>query len=395
LYTRLGEGLAAGARNKPVTDAFEAGSVMKVFSVAAALDAGAVTPDTMFDTAGGSITISNHTIKDVHPDGNLSVAGIIKRSSNVGAAKIAMRFGAENLYASLKRFGFGTRTGIEMPGEQHGMLRDGAKWREVELATISFGYGLTTTPLQIAAALAAIGNDGIYTTPHIVEKVTDADGNTVWAPPSESHPIMKPATAAAMRTMLAGVFDRDDKTGHGGGTAKDLTVPGFKCGGKTGTANKYDPAIKGYSPDHYLASFAGLAPIDHPRIAVVVMIDDPSGGIHYGGSVSGPVFATVASQALRYLGVPGDPLPPPPPAPAAPAKKKPVVAAASIAPVAAPPSDLPDFKGLGVAKALELAREHHLDVELTGSGHVVDQEPRGPGRILLHFSDGFSPTVHK
>jgi len=209
-----------------------------------------------------------------------------------------------------------------------------------------------------------------------------------------------------MRSMLEHVFDRDDKLGHGGGTAKDLTVPGFKCGGKTGTANKYDPAIKGYSADHYLASFAGLAPIDHPKLAIVVMIDDPTGGIHYGGSVSGPVFATVASQALRYLGVPGDPLPPPPPAPVV-AKKK--VAAPAVVvdgrgsasavsaaegrrglieqPVEVP-SDLPDFRGLGVAKALELARQNHLELELTGSGRVVEQEEKGPGKVHVRLSDG-------
>jgi len=392
-----GEGLAIGARNKPVTDAFEAGSVMKVFSVAAALDAGVVTPDTVFDLSGGSFQIkgASHPIRDVHADGNLTVSGIIKRSSNVGAAKIALRFGRDGLYAALVRFGFGARTGIELPGEQHGMLRKGDTWREIELATIAFGYGLTTTPLQIATALAAIGHGGIYTTPHIVDRVTDGEGNVVFAPTSESHAIMKPETAAAMVAMLASVFDKDDKTGHGGGTAKDITVPGFKCGGKTGTAHKYDPATKQYSPDHYLSSFAGLAPIDHPRLAIVVMVDDPSGGDYYGGKVAGPVFAAVASQSLRYLGVPGDALPPPPPAPAAPAAKRKKVDASPAPVVVEAPSDLPDFKGLGVARALELAREHHLEVELAGSGRVVEQEARGPGKILLHFSDGNSPILHK
>ncbi len=396
-----GEGLANGARNKPVTDAFEAGSVMKVFSIAAALDAGAVTPETVFDLSGGSFQIkgASHPIRDVHADGNLTVAGILKRSSNVGAAKIALRFGREGLYAGLKRYGFGARSGIEMPGEQHGALRDGSTWREIELATIAFGYGLTTTPLQIATALAAIGHGGVYTAPHVVERVTDLEGNVVFAPTSESHVMMKPETATAMVAMLASVFDKDDKTGHGGGTGKDIVVPGFKCGGKTGTAHKYDPALKGYSPDKYLSSFAGLAPIDHPRLAIVVMIDEPSGGDYYGGKVAGPVFATVASESLRYLGVPGEALPPVVAAPAA-AKKKaqpapiiPPLAAAAAA--AADAADLPDFKGLGVARALELARAHHLDVELTGSGRVVEQEARGPGRVVLHFSDGNLQIVHK
>ena len=176
-----GEGHAAG-RNRPVTDVYEAGSVMKVFSVASALEEGIVRPDTEFDLTGGQFKVGPKTIRDVHVDPYLTVSGIIKRSSNVGAAKIAMRLGGEKLYAGLKKFGFGTKTGIELPGEQHGMLRDGARWRDIELATISFGYGLTVTPLQIAAALAAIGNRGLYHEPRIVEKVSDADGTVLYEP---------------------------------------------------------------------------------------------------------------------------------------------------------------------------------------------------------------------
>jgi cell division protein FtsI (penicillin-binding protein 3) len=292
-----------GARNRAVTDAYEAGSVMKIFSVAAALDDGTVTPETEFDLGGGQITIGSSTLRDVDKDPHLNVAGIIKRSSNVGAAKIALRFGGPRLYAALKRFGFGARTGIELPGEQAGMLRNGAKWRDVELATISYGYGLTVTPLQIAAALAAFGNHGIYHEPRIVDRVIDADGTLLYRATPAERQVVSDRTATQMLAMLASVFEG----GKQHGTASAIVVPGFRCAGKTGTARKYDPLTRAYATDRYLSSFAGIAPLDHPRLAIVALIDDPSGSDYFGAKVAGPVFATVASEALRYLAVPGEP----------------------------------------------------------------------------------------
>src|SRR6185436_12210541 len=200
-------------------------------------------------------------------------------------------------------FGFGARTGIELPGEQAGMLRDGARWRDIELATISYGYGLAVTPLQIAAALAAFGDRGVYREPRIVDRVVAADGTTLYAPAPASRQVISERTASEMRAMLASTFEG----GPLGGTAATVVVPGFRCGGKTGTAYKLDPATKQYLTDRYLSSFAGLAPIDDPRLAIVVMIDEPSDRDHLGGKVAGPVFAQIASEALRYLGVPGEP----------------------------------------------------------------------------------------
>lgn len=292
-----------GARNRPVTDAYEAGSVMKIFSVAAALDDGTVTPETEFDLGGGQITFGHSTLRDVDRDPYLNVAGIIKRSSNVGAAKIALRFGGPKLYAALKRFGFGMKSGIELPGEQSGMLRNGAKWRDVELATISYGYGLTVTPLQIAAALAAFGNHGLYHEPRVVDRVIDADGTLLYRATPAERQIVSDRTATQMLAMLATVFEG----GKQHGTASTIVVPGFRCAGKTGTARKYDPLTRAYATDRYLSSFAGIAPLDHPRLAIVALIDDPSGVDYFGAKVAGPVFATVASEALRYLGVPGEP----------------------------------------------------------------------------------------
>jgi cell division protein FtsI (penicillin-binding protein 3) len=418
-------GRDGGARNRAVTDVYEAGSVMKIFSVAAALDDGTVTPDTGFDV--GALRIGAKSIRDVHDDPYLTVAGIIKRSSNIGAAKIALRFGAVKLHAALRRFGFGARSGIELPGEQAGVLRDGARWRDIELATISYGYGLAVTPLQIGAALAAFGNGGVYIEPRIVDRVVDADGTVLYRPSPASRQIVSERTAAQMRAMLASTFEG----GRQAGTAATVVVPGFRCGGKSGTARKLDPLTKQYTIGRYVSTFAGLAPIDEPRLAIVVLIDEPSERDYYGGKVAGPVFARVASEALRYLGVPGtasvcDPAAPPStdaktchpaPRPSTPSQPMPAQAraqpaapsapAAAAFPVFAPLLDaaaeaaparvsIPDFRGMGVARALSAARAAGITVEIAGTGRVVEQHPApgsaGPGsRVSLRFADGNAP----
>ena len=329
-------GKAELPRNRPVTDAYEAGSVMKIFSIAAALDDGTVTPDTEFDLNGGRLVVGNtKPITDVEHDPYLTVAGIIKRSSNVGAAKIALKFGSAKLYAALRRFGFGARTGIELPGETPGMLRDGARWRDRDLASISYGYGLAVTPLQIAAGVAVFGNHGRYRAPRIIERVIDGDGTVLYAAGETGEAerqVVSERTASQMAAMMAAVFEG----GKLHGTASTVVVPGFRCAGKTGTAHKYDPETHSYSERH-LASFAGLAPADHPRLAIVVLVDEPSEGDYFGAKVAAPVFARVASEALRYLGVPGEAAvcAPPPPGAATAATQ-----ASSIAPktcVPAPP----------------------------------------------------------
>ena len=327
---------AHGARNLAVTDAFEAGSVMKVFSIAAALEAGAVTPGTGFEI-GNAFTVNPRVkaIRDVEFFPYLSVSEIIKYSSNIGAAKIGLRLGSDKLYAGLLQFGFGHRTGIELPGERNGRIRNAAGWRDVDLAHIAFGYGLTVTPLQIAAAFASIANHGVYREPRIVDAVIDGDGNALYKGDGATHQAVSAATADAMMKMLISVFDKT-VPGTIGGTAKTIDVPGFRCAGKTGTAHKFDPTTHRYSDDKYLASFAGIAPADHPRIVVVTMIDEPDSRDYYGASVSAPVFARVASETLRYLGVPGDPLAPS----VNPGAKPPVAAPAPASPPAPPPADI-------------------------------------------------------
>lgn len=325
-----------GARDLAVTDAFEAGSVMKVFNIATALDDGVVEPTTGFEI-GNAFTVSPRVkaIRDVEFFPYLTVSEIIKYSSNIGAAKIGMRLGADKLYAGLMAFGFGKRTGVELPGERSGRIRNSAGWRDIDTAHIAFGYGITVTPLQLAAAFATIANHGIYREPRIVDAVVDADGNAIYKGEGATHRAVSAKAADAMMKMLISVFDKTIPGGPIGGTAKTIDVPGFRCAGKSGTAHKYDPALHGYSETKYLASFAGMAPAEQPRIVVVSMIDEPDSRDYYGASVSGPVFARVASETLRYLGVPGDPLAP------LPAGAKPVAVPAVVGNATpTPPSDV-------------------------------------------------------
>jgi cell division protein FtsI (penicillin-binding protein 3) len=405
-----------GARNRPVTDVYESGSVMKVFTVAAALEDGAVTPTTGF-VIGGSFKVGPKSFHDTHVYPYLTTSEVIKVSSNIGATKIALRLGREKLYGYLKKFGFGGKSGIELPGEGAGKIRDGATWRDVELATISFGYGLTITPLQLAAAMAAIGNNGLYTEPRVVDSVTTPDGAVLYKGQGDSRQMISAKHAGEVRAMLASVFDKGIGLHGLNGTAAAVVVPGFKCGGKTGTAHKYDHALRGYSPNRYLSSFAGLAPIENPRLAIIVMIDEPNGGAHYGGAVAAPVFAEIASQSLRYLGVPGEAIVPldaqgkpiVTPVAAAPAqavsKTVPIAATGADDPAAPeidePAADeplgpgtiqIPDFRGMGVGRALDEARKVRLELDVIGTGQVISQEPppgpvTGATRVKLTFSD--------
>ncbi|HTJ42893.1 MAG TPA: penicillin-binding protein 2 [Kofleriaceae bacterium] len=361
------------ARDRAVTDTYEIGSVMKPFAVATALEDGVTRPDEEWDTENGEWQMSSkdRPIRDTHAHPSLTTSEIIKHSSNIGAAKIGLRLGAQRLAAGFRAFGFGARTGIELPGEQPGTIRDPRTWRDSELARMTFGYGITVTPIQLAAAIASFGNGGMYVPPRIVESIVDGEGHVIRARSAEPRRAVSEKTAAQMIPMLASVFDR----GKEGGTAKDIYVAGFACMGKTGTAHKYDPAMHAYSPDRYFSSFAGLAPLDHPRVAIIAIVDEPSGGDYYGGKVAGPVFARVASETLRYLGVPGGSIEIPPPpgvTPIVPKAKKDVPPLPVVEDL--PPAVGPDFRGMSVAKALDAARAAGVRVEISGTGRAVSEE---------------------
>ncbi|MBI2312737.1 MAG: penicillin-binding protein 2 [Betaproteobacteria bacterium] len=274
-------------RNRALTDVFEPGSTLKPFTAAAALEAGRVKPETVFNTAPGSMTIGPATIRDAHPLGALTVAQVIQKSSNVGAAKMALSLPSETLWSLFNRVGFGASSGSGFPGEVAGRLRPYRSWRPIEQATMSYGHGISVTLMQLARAYTVFASDGELKPVTLLRR----DG------PVAGEPAMSAATARTMRGMLELVVQP-------GGTAPRAQVMGYRVAGKTGTAHKLEG--HGYAANRYVSSFVGFAPASDPRLIVAVMIDEPSAGQYYGGTVVAPVFAQVMGGALRMLGVPTD-----------------------------------------------------------------------------------------
>jgi len=271
-------------RNRAATDLYEPGSTLKPFTIAAALEEHLVKPSSTFDTSPGYITIDSRTIRDARDHGRLTVSGIIKKSSNVGAARIALKIPANKMHANLLRFGFTQDSGADLPGEADGQLLDAARWTRVDQASLAFGYGISITSLQLARAYAALANDGVLV-PLSLRKLDAA--------PTGARVVSR-KTARLVRSMLEGVVAP-------GGTGTAARVPFYRVAGKTGTVHKF---INGtYSEDHYLALFAGYAPASHPRLAMVVTVDDPTSQGYYGGQVAAPVFSRVMGGALRLLNV--------------------------------------------------------------------------------------------
>jgi cell division protein FtsI (penicillin-binding protein 3) len=284
-----------GARNRAITDAFEPGSTMKTFTIASALDAGVVRPDDRFDCLMGRMMVGKYTIHDTHPHGILTVAEVFKFSSNIGATKIARRLGRDRFAEALDRFGFGRPAQVGLPGERGGVIRPVERWGDIGFANVSFGQGLTVTPLQMVAGVSAIASGGVYHQPRILSRIVSPDGGveTPAAAPAERR-VMSEAAARAMINIMRGPVEP-------GGTAKQAAIDGYPVAGKTGTAQKV--ANGHYDPDKWVSSFVGFAPASDPRVAVIVIVDEPQGG-HLGGAVAAPVFKEITEQALRYLHVP-------------------------------------------------------------------------------------------
>jgi cell division protein FtsI (penicillin-binding protein 3) len=274
-------------RDRAVTDLFEPGSTLKPFTAAAALAAGLYTPETLIQTAPGRLEVGRKTIRDVHPHGTLTVAQVIQKSSNVGAAKMALALPKEKLWALLSGVGFGTVPQSGLPGEVAGRLRNHSTWRPIEQATMSYGHGISVSLLQLARAYSIFTSDGELIPVTVLR--TDA-------PPTPTR-VVKPAVALAVRRML-------EMATQSGGTAPKAQVTGYRVAGKTGTAHKLENG--GYAPDKYVSSFVGFAPVSDPRLIVAVMIDDPRNGPYYGGLVAAPVFSSVMAGSLRLLAVPPD-----------------------------------------------------------------------------------------
>jgi cell division protein FtsI (penicillin-binding protein 3) len=364
-------------RNHAISDTFEPGSTFKIFLIASALEEKVITPRDSFNCENGSYNIGGRTIHDTHKYGALSVAEILKYSSNIGAAKVGSRLGPERLYAALKNFGFGEKSNIDLPGEANGYLRDRKQWFGVDLATISFGQGVSATAIQIASAVSAVANGGLLMKPYLVEKTMN-DGGVVLQQiaPQALRRVISPETAQVVAKMMEGVTAE-------GGTGTNAVVEGYRVAGKTGTAQKVDPITKGYSADKRTASFVGFVPVDKPRLTILVVIDEPRTS-SYGGVVAAPAFSAIAQQALCYLRVPPDKA----------IKKAPeTIETKKVVPPAetamaegsiiagAEGETMPDFSGMSMRQVLKVMEKRGLNVRLQGSGRAVEQSPRAGNRI--------------
>ena len=335
-------------RNLPVWYTFEPGSTMKVFLASSALQEKVATPDTEFYCEKGRRQVGAKIIRDVKPYGTLRFADVIRVSSNIGASKIGELLGKEKYYSYLKKFGFGDKTGIDVSGESSGRLTSPKSWGKIELATISFGQGVSVTALQLASALSAIANGGYLMKPHMVKEIRNPDGTVIREnkPEVESR-VISYDTAVEMTHILERVVEE--------GTGKKAAIPGYKVAGKTGTAQIPDPVNGGYYHDRYVASFIGFAPSDNPKITLVVVVEAPK-RMTYGGSVSAPIFKQIAEKVLFHMGI-------------SPGKE---LVGAKI---------MPDLSGKSVRDILKWSEQEGIKVEVKGSGYVTGQSP-SPGDTI-------------
>jgi len=409
----------AETRSRSFLDAFEPGSTLKAFLVAAALENETLRPGDAIDCENGSFRVPGKTIRDHHPYGMLRPEDILRVSSNVGAVKIAFRLGPETHHAMLRRFGFGSSTGSGFPDESAGVLRAPLPGRPVDHATLAFGQGIAVTPIQLAAATASLANGGVLVRPRLVSARRAPGGR--WQPlePETVQRVVSEQTAATLLDMLESVTGSE-------GTGRRAALDGLKVAGKTGTAQKFDRSAGRYSEDRFIAWFIGIAPADAPRIAVAIALDEPRRPTHTGGAAAAPLFARVATAQLARLGILTEPRPAPrvsptttvaaatpaptelPPVSArkpAPVKKRRPVSEQKPKPVSAVSEEdrrpvaqhkprpvpevvrlagrvlLPDLRGLTVAEVEAVSRRSRLPVKITGHGRAVEQNPP-PGSVI-------------
>ncbi len=358
-------------RNRAVTDCYEPGSTMKVFTMGTALQAGVVRPGELIDCGRGRLEVGDHIIHDSSQKKHdrLLLSEVLVHSSNVGIANVAGHLGKPGLWRGLRRFGFGHRTGVDLPGESRCVLRRPDDWSDVGLATISFGQGVSVTPLQLVAALGAVANGGVWMRPIVVKEIRGPQDELLQE--FEAEPagrVLDSRWAKVLTDMLVGVT-------QAGGTGARAAVSGFRVAGKTGTAQKVDPIAGGYSKDKRMASFMGFVPAERPRIVLLVVVDEPQTS-PYGGVVAAPAFARMAAGILRYLGVfpRGEPM-------AVPVEESGAeeelvqLLPHPVAPPAPGPNPMPDLRGFSVREALRVLAERGVEVTVLGSGRVQRQDP--------------------
>lgn len=292
---------AEARMDRAVSAIYEPGSTFKLVTLAAAFDQNLIRAEEVFNCENGAVTVAGHVIHDHKKYGMLTVAEILANSSDVGAIKIALRLGSPKFYDYIRAFGFGSPTGVDLPGESRGLLRSLQHWGSYSIASVSMGQEVGVTPLQMITAVSAVANGGFLYRPHVVEEMRRGDQVVpLEGPSSISAPrqIIRPETAATLRRLMEGVILH--------GTGKIARLDGWTAGGKTGTAQKIDPATGRYSPTNVIASFTGFAPINNPAVTILVSIDSPAGYPHDGATVAAPVFKRIAEQLLPYLDVPRD-----------------------------------------------------------------------------------------
>jgi len=377
----------AQLRNHVVVDSFEPGSTFKVFTIASALDAGIIKAADMYNCENGTYRIAGRTIHDDHPHSRLTVSEIIKYSSNIGAAKIGFKMGEEKLSSYLRNFGFGGRTGIDLPGESSGSLK--RHLYGIDLATISFGQGVSLSAIQLVSALSSIANGGNLMRPYLVEQILDDNGMVVQKfEPQIVRRVISTETAQKVTKMMETV------TGDGG-TGTKAALDGFRVAGKTGTAQKVDPVTHAYSPSKRIGSFVGFVPADKPKLTIAVIIDEPQ-GVKYGGVVAAPAFRGIAQNSLAYLkiqpNVPTTTAPRPAEAKVAAVMAVDSLSDGEVQDIPAEGEIMPNFKGMSMRQVLKVMEKRGINIRLIGSGSAAEQSPpsghkvRGVGEVWIKFT---------
>jgi cell division protein FtsI (penicillin-binding protein 3) len=361
-------------RNRAVTDSFEPGSTFKTILAAAALEEGVVGKEDLFYCEMGKYSYAGKIIHDSHPHGWLPFSKILQVSSNIGFTKVAQKLKKDRYFKYIEKFGFGQVSGIDVPGEVAGLLRRSESWSAIDLATHAFGQGISTTPMQMVMAYAAIANGGFLMRPYVTRRVVSPQGEVVLEnQPHVVRRVISEKTSKSLASMLRDVTNE-------GGTGVMANVDGFEVAGKTGTAQKADPVHGGYAAKKRVASFIGFVPANDPRLVALVLIDEPEVNV-YGGIVAAPVFRNIAQASLRHLAVAPQQaavIPVPASQPEALIRRwtKPNNPSATDA----GGGSAPDFVGLSLREALEKAQTLKVKVRLQGNGYVVRQSPEAGGR---------------
>jgi len=377
----------AQLRNHVVADSFEPGSTFKIFTIAAAIDSGTIKATDMYNCENGTYRIADRTIHDDHPHSRLTVSEIMKYSSNIGSAKIGFKMGEEKLSTYLRNFGFGGRTGIDLPGESPGNLK--RHWYGIDLATISFGQGVSLSTVQLVSALSAVANGGNLMKPYLVEQILDDSGTVVQKfEPQLVRRVISPETAQKITKMMETV------TGDGG-TGTKAALDGFRVAGKTGTAQKVDPVTHTYSPTKRIGSFVGFVPADKPKLTIAIIIDEPQ-GVKYGGVVAAPAFRSIAQNALAYLKIQPN-IPTTAAAKPANAQQSPIQDVESLSDgddqdIPDEGGTMPNFRGMSMRRVLQVMEKRGINIRLMGSGRAAEQSPapghkiRGVDEVWIKFT---------